>query len=418
MVGFRQGAFNSFGSAVANAPTNQNAAIVGDSLVAFGTSSVYWINGLLGGKLKLIGSAGVSSETTQDVLDRINNAYTDALPGLGGLSLGWCFLRIGTNDSRNGTSIATLGPIYDDLIAAILTHADFLVIQAVPPRKAGTTTVISTDYNNYLAAACAADPAHLLFVDDSSNLQSGGALIEKYFVAEAGPQWIHLSSAGVIKQGQQGATNSTLISMLGSYTTPVSDDAADVYPAQPQWVTNHVNAGTSGTKSGGVTGTVPNNWSIVGSGSVAATASIVSADGGDSNQTPWIDLEVTTGSSSGGAGFVVKSVLSGRTITTTDPASCDAITEFQFIDFDGTKAGDFTMYAMHEANGQKLCPNSTLLCLGFDDALINGTSVLRSALPRNNANAQSATTFFIEFDTAAFTGSSGHVRMRCSTVTG
>lgn len=347
-------------------------------------SSFWWINGLLGGPLKIVKNAGIGSEFIAGTLARIGNSYTSGTPGLAGLTpLGWVFLRIGTNDVSTSTPLASVQSTYDSLLAAILTYADRCVVMAVPPYS---TSTLPREYNTYLAAKCSTNPSRLLFVDDCADLRSGpDTAIGARFL-----DGVHPNPGSTYLMGVAGAANSALSALLAQYTgTPLTADPADVYPVQPQWVPNPVMAGTGGTVGTGFSGQMANGWAIARSGGgVNGTVSKVAAAGGDPNQTPWQRVAMTNGA--GGSGIDITTTLAGRTITTTDPATCEVALEIRLNALDTVGLADFYAEVKHSDAGL-LCPRSYLLC--FDAGVVSKTATLRSAFPRDNASSHSDATF-------------------------
>lgn len=408
-----RGSPRSFGRApIITPPANVNAALVGDSLTAFGTSSFYWINGLNGGPLSVVINAGVSGQTVADVLARINNSFTNATPGLTGLSLGWVFLRIGTNDCRAGSSAASVSSTYDSLITAILAHCDRIVIQPVPPLFTGPSSTLPADYNAMLRTKCLANPSHLTWLDDCVDMKDGsGQQLTQYFDTDH----IHLVPAGVVRMGITGASNAGIIALLSQYSSPLITIGSDVYPAQPQWITKPVMAGTGGTANGGFTGTVADGWTISGGTNVAGTCSKVAADVGDPNQTPWQRVTPTQGNT--GVSIAVTVPFSGRTITGIDPVTLDTMMQIRLNSLDTTKIGNFLAEVFH-GDGTRLVPGHQLLCLGYGS--ISGTAVLRSAFPRNDSSSHAGATYNFAIPTTTFgpAGSVGSFDFRCVSARG
>lgn len=365
------------------APPNPNTALVGDSITSSaGMSSFYWINGLKGGPLTVTKNAGIGSETVGGCLARIDNSYTNSTPGLAGLSpLGWVFLRTGTNDVAVGTSIASLQSTYDSLIAKILTYATHCAVMAVPPYASST---LPREYNAYLASVCAANPNRLTYVDDCVELRAGDTQIGSYF-----SDGVHPNPRGTYTMGVRGAAHSRLSALLSGYSvSPLTTDAADVYPAKPQWVTNPVMAGTGGTLGTGFTGVMADSWAIARTGSVTGVCSKVAADASDPNQTPW---QRVAPSGSGGSGIDITTTLAGRTISTTDPETCEVALEMRFNALNTLVVGDFYAEVKHSDAGL-LCPRSYLLC--FDAGVItHASAVLHSSIPRDNSSSHADAQF-------------------------
>ena len=204
-----------------------------------------------------------------------------------------------------------------------------------------------------------------------------------------------------------------------SYTSPVSSDAANVYPAQPQWNDNHVMAGTGGTPGSGFTGTIATGYGIGGYGSgFAGTCSIVAADVGDPNQTPWQRVTPTqVGYTGAGEALLITKALTGRTVTTTDPAYLDTIVEVRFNAFNTTYFKWSRIMIMGNTSSQPIMPDLDLK-MG-NETITHSSVVARIAMPRILANSETGLSIRWEWATrAAFTGSMGSFDFRCLTVTG
>lgn len=399
-------------------------ALIGDSLtthlLGYNWSPFFWINGIAArGGQKLIANAGVAGETVGNMLSRVDNAYTNASPGLAGLgTLGVIYFRGGTNDARAGTSAASLASNYTSLLNKIKGYCSRVVILSVPPIGASessyaTKNALTQDYNAWLSSFAAANPSSFTFVDDSANLRDGsGAQLAGYFNADG----IHNAGRATYKEGIDAAA--ALTTLFSGYTSPVSSDAADVYPAQPQWNGNHVMAGTGGTAGSGWSGSVADGYSIGSNGSgIGGTLSKVAADGGDSNATPWQRVTPTSVARTGaGESIRITKSLTGRTVTTSDPASLDMVVELRFNSFNTNYFSTFRIWVQ----GNTGAAVSVDLDLKMGGEIITHDSVvLRIALPRPTATAQSSLTLYWDcLISANNTGSMGSFDFRCLTVRG
>ncbi len=286
-----------------------NAVIYGDSLTDERTDlnrnlhPFFWINGIAAkGAQKLVANCGVNGDTVAQMLARVNNSYTNASPGLAGLSsLGTTYLRGFANNARAGDSWATIEADVLDLIAAILTYSERLIILSASPigtpdSNFATSNALQTAYNVELAAIAAADPTRIKFIDDNINTRDGSGVA----VAAMFTDGVHTSGQGIQQQGIDGAAALQSLFDAWGYASPLVTDAADVYPTTQQLVPNHVMAGTGGTAGTGFTGSVADEWTVAGvGGGITGTASKVAADGGDANATPWQRItptQVTAGS--------------------------------------------------------------------------------------------------------------------------
>lgn len=388
-------------------------ALVGDSLTdpSYALSTFYWLNGLNGGKLQLLANSGVSGNTVQGMLDRINNDYLNVSPGVAGLSqLGRIFIRAGTNDARNNTAIGSLGSVYTSLFTALLTYAQRIVILAVPPLAGAyaAQNPRTIEYNAWLATYAAANPAQFKFIDDCANVRDGaGAQLASFF-----SDGTHMNNAGVYQMGLDGAQG--LSADLANYPSPLSKDPADIYPAQPQWVSNPTNAGAGGSKGANVTGTVVNSVSVSIGGIGSAVCSIVAADGGDPNQTPWQRVQMATGSA--GGSVTASFSTAGRTITSTDPALLEAMVEVRFNSVDMSKLDTMNLY-LQANTGEYLVPKIPLRMGAVSGQ--SKTVTLRQKIKRSGATVPASVQALLALSFAsAFASSIGSFDFRCCTIRG
>lgn len=373
----------------------RETALIGDSLTdpSFGLTTFYWANGVLGGPLKCIANAGHSGDTVANVLSRVDNNYTDASPGLAGLgALGYVFVRIGTNDARAGTAIAgTLTTQYSSLMTKLAGYAEKVIVLSVPP-LAGAT--LPNDYNAHLSTTY--NSGQFVFVDDCVNVRDvSNVQIASFFNVDG----IHFNGKGVCQVGIDGGLG--LLSSITGYSSQLVTDATDVYattPAGKQWHKNPTNAGTGGSASSGISGTVATNVSISGNGAnVAGTTSIVAADVGDTNQTSWQRVTPTQGQS--GSSIVVQSSADGRTITSGDPTQLDLMVEIRFNSLNTDHFTNLDAY-MQGTTGEFM--QSARLYLG--DGTINRSAVIRNAIPRTAPAGESSANLIVQ---ASFADSFG-----------
>lgn len=404
------------GSAVAPPPAL--AALMGDSLTdqGYGVTPWYWQNGVAGGVLKTIHNAGVSSETVANMLARVNNSYTHAtLPGMAGLpALGWIPLRAGTNDARSGAISGGIQTSYASLIAALKTYlasGGKILVFPVPPLGGASAAANANvpGYNNFLQSLVAADSS-LVWIDDCTDVKDGGgAQIGSFFT-----DGIHMNGAGTMQMGITGGTALASVLAPYGYASPLSADVADVYPAQPQWNPNHVNSGGVAS-TGAFTGTAPTGYTVTNGGAgVVGTVSIVAADGGDTNATPWMRITPTQAQS--GSSVAITRALSGRTITTSDPSALDVIVQIRFNGFDTRQWTGVRLWSQG-STGAKINQEVTAPMGGSAD--LTRTVTLRHALPRKTANAEASLTLYA-FVTAAttLTAAMGSIDFRCITLRG
>lgn len=391
-------------------------ALVGDSLtenqIGYNLSPFHVANGMTGGKFQLIGNIGVSGEEVALVLARIDNQYSNIHPGLGGLApLGWIELRIGTNDARAGAFNSTIQGQYDALLAKLLTYATKVIVKPVPPLGGSYTAnnAYVPAYNAYLQGKCAASGGALIWIDDCVNVKDGsGNQISAFF-----SDGIHFTTKGVWQLATDTATALAAAIAQVNYASPISTDAADKYPAQPQWVPNLVNAGTSGSSGGGITGVVANNWSLWGGGGSTGIASVVAADAGDANQTPW--QRFTPTSMVGGSSCTLATSLSGRAISASVPTTFEQVLQIRLNALDTNIINDIKSYI------QGLSGNSLTydLDVKMGGGVYSQVLTMRSNMPRRTLLSDTGATLYIDIHAIASSSSAlGSVDFRCITVRG
>lgn len=392
-------------------------ALMGDSLtthlLGYNWSPIFWWNGLLGGKLQVVANAGVAGDTVANMLSRVDNSY--ATGGLAGLSpLGFIQFRGGTNDARNNTSITSLATTYTSLLNNLKSKCEGpVIILSVPPigpteANFATANSRTQEYNTWLQNFAATNSG-FIYVDDSANLRDGaGAQLSGYFNSDG----IHNDGRATWRQGVDAAAILAPYINAYNYPSPVSTSAADVYPTQPQWVPNHL-------MSGG--GSVATGWSIGGYGSgFTQTTSIVAADAGDSNQTPWQRVAPTAvGYTGSGEALLITSALNGRTVTASDPTSWDIIVEIRFNAFD-TRPFKWSRIMVFSVGSSQPISYDLDLKLGGEASITHSSVVCRHKMPRMTFNNE-ASGISLRWEWAtrfAYTGSMGSFDFRCFTVRG
>lgn len=401
------------GIAAGRHKVNANAALLGDSLTApaRNTSGFYWANGINGGKMKLAANCGISGDRTWQVLARIDNAYTAASPGLSGLpSIGRLFFRLGTNDCLDGSTVASAASNLTALLSKCAGYARKVYILAVPPMGASyaAANALVPTWNAWYAAYAAAHPSQFKFVDDCVNLRDGsGNQLGQYFDADQ----VHLGPAGVYQMGLIQADS--IAPELAGYASPLSKDSADIYPAQPQWNPNPVNAGTGGGKDGGVTGTVATGIYIAHSGS-ATEVSVIAAEAGDANQIPWQRITPISGNNTSWVRAGISAV--GRTMSSVDPFALDAVVEIRLTNIDATKLGEIMLRVVADT-GEMLSSDASLK-MGIDTNVAK-TVVLRHAIKRAGSTTPSSALIYLFVTMQAnYSASVGNIDFRCLTVRG
>lgn len=412
-------------------------ALVGDSLTQnsiYELTTATWMGGIAGGVLKPVHNAGVASETTAQVLSRIDNSYTNGSPGLAGLAaslglpkLGSVFLRCGTNDARALTNWSGISSNFSTLVTKCLTYADQVIIGSVPPitspesNPSGKDAAVQDINAGLLATYGGGAVPGVIYIDDGAALRVGGvpsgAGISSHF-----SDGIHMSQSGVRRMGIAGGDLLVAAYAAKGYSYPLqlvtsNTDTYAVTPTSNQWSNNPATTG-SGTLSGGSwSGQVATGFSVdtfFGAG----TASIVAADGGDANQTPWQRVTPTGGQ--GGGWTELRMATSGRSITSGDPSRCEAMVEVRFNALDLSNAKRLTLFARgNTTNNQYLLPQFWL-GLGPEAVTLTKTVVMRSALPRESGATESGINLALALEWQnTFTGASiGSFDVRCFSLRG
>lgn len=365
---------------------------------------------------RVIFNAGWQGQTIKDLADRFQ-AIIDAFPSV----VAWV-IRIGTNGDGGPSYQFQFGRLFTMLLAS----GKIGIFHAVTPRSgtAGVTNPMVAE-NAWLKAQCDADPQHLAYIEDSLALvDTDGNLIMSYTVGDG----VHMNGKGVYAQAQ--AMKPRYLTMF-AHTDPRISDSADKYSSNSssnQYVENALMAGTGGSVGSGVTGVAPTNWTAGGyGGGTGGVASIVAADAGDLNQTPW---------------FRVANIVSGGNTheidfnaTLAHPAIAadatikrfDIVAEVRFNSFDPTVASG--LYLFLNVGGTAVGIQDRVNLSGIVGP-ISDRMVLRTSLPRtqqsnsgNSAtlNAYSANTMKLtiglSFNGAQAT-SMGSIDIRCVSVRG
>jgi len=392
-----------------------NTALMGDSLTddSYGLSNFYTLNALCGGQMVLLANSGISGNTVENMNARVDNDYLNAAPGMAGLGIvGRIFVRAGTNNARGDIPISSLAGAYTTLLNKLAGYAQRVIILAVPPLANANNNATAATYNAWLADFAASNPSKFKFIDDCIDCRNAdGSQKADAFNADG----VHFKGVGVARSAITAAA--ALYAELGSYPSPLSKDSADVYPAKPQWFANPTIAGTSGTKDGGFTGSVANNLWIGNYGSgMIGVCSIVAADAGDPNQTPWQRIALTSGQV--GSRLEIASTLVGRAITSADPERLDAIAEIRVTNLDRDSLSSFSVLA--QANtGEYLVPAAALYLDNTGTETKN--YVLRARRKRSGATTPSSIGWHLYATVRAAFGplaSVGTIDVRCITVRG
>lgn len=387
-------------------------ALVGDSLTALSYGPLHPYGWSLGG-LQTVANCSVASDTLQDMLDRIDNSYMHAAPGLAGLSLDAVVFRGGTNNFRNGAGITlTTQAQYSALFDKFLSRAAETFIMAVPPvgaagdaNGAGIPSV-----NAWLASHCAANP-RLRFVNDCITVDNGAGNWVAEFLSGDG---VHFSNPASCQMGLDGAD--AMAPYLAGYASPLVVDGSDIYPATQQWLQNPIMVGTGGTNSLAAGGQVADGWSVgsYGSGFNASSAK-VAADPGDPNQTPWQRVSPLQLTVNGDAAIRLGATLSHDAVTTSYPEALDMMVEIRFNAFAAARFKSIEVYVYGTSNEQLAPP--MYLRLGRA-APITKTVTLRSAVRRSGVRQAHAAAqlYFSLYPAADYSGAMGSFDVRCASV--
>lgn len=399
-------------------------AVIGDSLTerAFGSTPIYWQNGLLGAPLQLIANCGHSGQSIYGLIGQIERAYTEATaPGMIGLpALGVVGLRIGTNTAR-GAEGSTGIPLnesnegyYVTIIDRLLDFAEHVVIFPVPP-IGGSVLAKNTavaGYNTYLQGLVSADTTgRLHWIDDCADLVDGsGNILPQFFISDE----LHMNGPGGYQMAltAESALTALMVELYGTgwAQSRLVTDAADVYPAQPQWTTNPTNTGTGGTLGSGWTGSCPTGWNVQTNGAAqVGTVGIVAADGGDPNTVPWVRITPTTSAASA---IAITMTGAGRTIASGDPAALEHLAEIRFNGM--THYYDLTLWL--QSGGSALAPASRLR---WGSSIgVNNTVTVQQKHYRTNGSAGTPVNYIYIAGADSYTGDMGSVDIRCWSVRG
>jgi len=399
-------------------------AFFGDSLTAHHTwCPHYWTLGLLGAPLDVVRNGGFNGQSILGLSTQLDTSWDAAPAGLSGApALGWIFLRIGSNNARGaegsvGVPLGSYGANYDSVITKCLAAAEHVVIFPVPPigGDAVTKNLYISQYNDYLQAKVAANPTRLHWIDDCADLTvPGGAVDPTFFIADE----LHFSGAGMIRCAQTAQPQLVALFAEQGYASALITDAADVYPAQPQWVVNPLNTGTSGTRGSGWTGSgsLPTGVHVASNGAgMSGTADLVAADGGDANTTPW--LRITPSASQSGSAVAITYAGDGRSYGASDPAELEQTMEVRVTGWNGNAIN--RLRAWMQAGGQQITAEQILAM--NEAASASGTVTLRHTYKRPAASSGvtgvQTTTHYIYLDGAG-SSPAGTIDIRCLGVRG
>lgn len=390
------------------------AALMGDSLTSLGYGPLHPYGWSLG-PLKTVANCGVAGDYLHMMLARIDNHYTAAQPGFAGLGdLGWGILRGGTNNFRGGGLInSTTQGLYIALLDKILSYARKALVFAVPPVFADGNSAGAgpNSANAWLAGYCAGHP-DLTFIDDCTLVRTAGGNWVNIGMA---PDDIHMSDWGSCMMGLDGGPKVQAALAPYGYASPLVTDAADKYPSTDNWVQNSTMAGTGGSNGIG-TGLVPTGWQVSRNGAGnSANTSIVPADGGDPNATPWLRVTPTAlGASS--SWITLRADLLLPAITLLYPDALDVCVEVRFNDLDAIRFQSMSHFVYGNAV-ENLSPPSYLRLAAPET--INRRVVWRTAVRRSGTRKDTHASVYIDWrlrSAGAYSGAMGSFDVRCLSI--
>lgn len=396
-------------------PPPATVAFVGDSNSSFtyNNSPLYWALAVNGGVLAPIIGAGVSGNTIQDCLARIDNDWTNASPGIANPPepLGWVFLGgLGTNNARTAAMSGSDQTAFTSLVNKCKAGGKKVVIFSVPPlggSEAAANANVHT-YNDFYATLH--DGVDVFYVDWATTVRGD---VDTYL-----PGGVHWGDAGALQAGLDGGAGLATIFAPYGYTSPV--DSA-VGSTTTQWHTNPQNAGTGGTNSTGGSGSLPNGYTLsdpLATGNVANTSIVAS---GDSNPSPYVRISPTAMAAGGRLRLTVAG--GGRSVTASDPAVLDCVLEVRFNAVNTSKLTDVRTWFTNAGGGLMVSggdPSADLMLrLGVITSLTK-TTVLRAKWKRTSSNvcASGGSIYFEIRALSSFSSSIGSIDVRCHTIKG
>lgn len=397
--------------------TNRNFAVIGDSLTerAFGSTPIYWQNGLLGAPLKLIANSGFSGQSVFGLISQIDFTYQQATaPGLLGLPpLGLVGVRIGTNTYRFGAAFTSSGQAdYMSVLNKLKNYAEHVIVFPVPPIGGVTiakNTVVPV-VNAWLQGVCNADP-RLHWIDDCMDLvDSNGNVRPQFFISDE----LHMNGAGSYQMAL--TAEAQLSSLLAQLYGPnwrqsrLATNPGDVFPATDNITTNPTNIGTGGTFGSGWSGQLPNGWRVETNGvGLIGVCSIVPAAVTDPNQVPWVRIKP---SQSAAANIAVTMTAAPRFIDANVPNPVEIMMEIRGNDF--RNFNDLTTWI--QAGGQRLTPNARVRWSEFTG--MNRVATVQQSHYRTGSSGGTALNYCYITGALSASGEMGSIDIRCWSVRG
>ena len=383
--------------------------VAGDSITDLGYTS-----GLYRGELtharspyRLIYNAGITNNTLDDLWARWTTDVISKNPKI-------VWLRIGTNSVSadvNGFIVK-----YQRFTDSCQSNNMFLVVCAVPPRSGSPTNIVAT--NAALKVLCGSYPNGMVrFLDDCSPL----ALDANYNYDPAMfLDGIHPNPTGQYRVGVAAAIAAADLFLPNDPRITSVSDSYYLTPDSDQYVKNPFMTGTGGTTYY-VTGPIPTSWEVgCTGGGTTGIASLLAADAGDANQTPWLVCELATIASSGHS-FSISTTLNHPALAADLTVKrFDAVCEVRLINLDSSKVETLSLDVSRSG-----VVAGTRETLGLGGGILNDTFIMRSSYPRDHkgttvvAFPANTLAFGIGLSTIAVSGSSaGKFAVRLASVRG
>lgn len=243
-----------------------------------------WWKTLSNGRVKLLHNAGMSGETTSQILARITRDVVPYNPS-------WVVVLAGTNDVRTGVATVTIIDNLRSIYALLRSYGYNVIAMSVPPLGSGdasynaTTTQQIQDINSWIKSTCQVNngiwfaDCHGAIADPASE---GGAALAANLEDSVHFSPIGSYNAGVILNN----ITSSFIPLVNSLPTTaadtylVSSGNKNVSP-NPMFTTSATGptgtfgGGGSVTEGSGAGTSVAKGWRVEASGTGSAVASLV-----------------------------------------------------------------------------------------------------------------------------------------------
>lgn len=245
-----------------------------------------WTNLLLGSPMKLIGNYGVASETTAEMLARI-----DAVEAAGAE---WVFVQGGINDLSASASVDT---VVDNLTAICdrLRRSAKVVLLNLAPNTSYTGSILAV---NSRLANYARTAGNLILVDVFSSVVNPTSTTGDW-ASNMSDDGLHLTVAGARAYGAAISEAITKFMPTVPFMPASAADAVPTTATSMQILANPLMSGSSGTVSGtGASGTIATSWA---GGTDTGTVTSVWLHGQSRSDGIGVDQQVTVSSAASGA---------------------------------------------------------------------------------------------------------------------